>query len=345
MLDWSTQRVIVTGGAGFLGRAVVAVLRARGVSDERMVVPRAAQCDLRRPEEARRLVAGAAHDAGNAGGVVVVHSAGLVGGLGLNRARPADMLHDNLLMGLNVIAAAAGVMRADTDSLAKPQESVAQRVAQPGAGIKVVIVGSMTSYPASAPLPYREESLFGGLPDPEIAAYGVAKLGLLAALRAYHTQYGLPSAFPILVNLYGPGDNVDDPLKSHAAGAIMKRFVDAARARATEVVCWGTGAPTRDFLFVDDAAEGVVRCAEEIDDASPINIASGQETSIKSLSETIARHAGYTGRIVWEASKGDGVGRRCLDITRARTRLNWSPRVPLDEGMRRTVEWYRQRRG
>ena len=380
MLDWSKQRVIVTGGAGFLGRAVVGVLRARGVGAGQMVVPRAADRDLRRPEEARRLVAEAAKApsaAGSPGGVVVIHCAGLVGGLGLNRARPADMLHDNLLMGLNVIDAAAGVGRADkmsappgrggdTGRLAEPRQPVAHRAdgtsAPPGPlspgladsatpsggnrrGMKVVIVGSMTSYPANAPLPYNEDSLFNGLPDPEIAPYGLSKLGLLAALRAYRTQYGLRSAFPILVNLYGPGDNIDDPLRSHAAGAIMKRFVDAARAGSPEVVCWGTGAPTRDFLFVDDAAEGVVRCAEAIDDASPINIASGLETSIKSLSETIARHAGYTGRIVWDASKGDGIGRRCLDISRARERLNWSPRVSLDEGMRRTVEWYRSKTG
>ena len=344
MIDWPLQRVIVTGGAGFLGRAVVGVLRARGVSAERIVVPRAAECDLRKPDEARRLLGEAARAAaagGGAGGVVLIHCAGLVGGLGLNRARPADLLHDNLLMGLNVIDAAARVAEARTGGLAEPRQPAAHN----DPGIKVVVVGSMTSYPASAPLPFNEDSLFCGLPDAEIAPYGLSKAGLLAALRAYHAQYGLRSAFPILVNMYGPGDNIDDPLRSHAAGALMKRFVDAARAGTPEVVCWGTGAPTRDFLYVDDAAEGVVRCAEEIDDAAPINIASGHETSIKSLSETIARHAGYTGRIVWDASKGDGVGRRCLDISRARARLNWSPRVSLDEGMRRTVEWYRKSRG
>ncbi len=343
--------MIVTGGAGFLGRAVVGALRARGVHESSLTVPRSATCDLRRADHARQLVQGT-HEAMPPGaGLVIIHCAGLVGGLGLNRARPADMLHDNLLMGLNVIHAAARMGAAPrTDSFAKPQESAAQKAHRTSAppeptGIKVVVVGSMTSYPASAPLPYREESLFGGLPDPEIAPYGLSKLGLLAAVRAYHGQYGLRSAFPILVNLYGPGDNIDDPLRSHAAGAIMKRFVDAAKAHAAEVVCWGTGAPTRDFLFVDDAAEGVVRCAEEIDDGTPINIASGLETSIKSLSEIIARHAGFTGRIVWDATKGDGVGRRCLDISRARERLGWSPRVGLEEGMRRTVEWYRGRRG
>jgi GDP-L-fucose synthase len=320
MKDWRGRRVIVTGGAGFLGRAVCDVLRARGVREQDLSVARSARFDLLEAAGARGMMA--AHPACD----VVIHCAGLVGGLGLNRQHPAAMFHDNLMMMLNVGWACVG------DGLA-------------ARGGKLVLIGSMTSYPAGAPLPYREEDLFNGLPDAEIASYGVAKLAGLQMLRAMALEHGLKSACAVLVNLYGPGDNLDDERKSHAAGALIKRFTDAADRGLEEVVCWGTGAPTRDFLFIDDAAEGVVRVAEEVEDASAVNLASGAETSIKSLTELIARACGYRGRVVWDAGKGDGVSRRCLDIARARARLGWSPRIGLEEGLSRTVAWYRTRRG
>jgi GDP-L-fucose synthase len=202
----------------------------------------------------------------------------------------------------------------------------------------------MCVYGADAPLPYREDELFKGLPDADIASYGIAKLAILQGLRAFAKQHALRGAYVIPVNLFGPGDNIADEKNSHVAGALMRRFVEAADTGVPEVVCWGTGAPTRDFIFVDDAAEGVVRAGEVVDDFTPINIASGAETSIKSLAETIARLAGYRGRIVWDAGKGDGVSRRCLDITRAQTLLRWSPRTSLEDGLSRTIAWYRESR-
>ncbi|MGQ0627094.1 MAG: NAD-dependent epimerase/dehydratase family protein [Phycisphaerales bacterium] len=315
MLDWSQARVLVTGGAGFLGRAVVRAVRARGATEELVFAPRSAAYDLRDPVAAEGLLRATAP-------TVIVHCAGLVGGLGLNRARPAAMFHDNLLMGLNVLAAAArgGFVK--------------------GGGV-VACIGSMTSYPARAPLPYQEDSLFGGLPDPEIAAYGVGKLAVLQGMRAFRAEHGLRSVMPVLVNLYGSGDNVEDESRSHVAGAMIRRFVDAAERRVPEVVCWGTGAPTRDFVHVDDAAEGVVRCVEGVDDASPVNISGGREVSIRALAEMIAEFTGYKGQIIWDASKGDGVSRRCLSVERARERLGWSARIGLEEGFRATVEWYK----
>lgn len=317
-IHWPTQRVIVTGGAGFLGRAVVAALQARGVADSGLFIPRSRDFDLTQRAGAERLVRAFPNS------TVIIHGAGFVGGLGLNRTHPTRMLADNFAMAAHTLEAAV-------------RDGLAAR------GGRFVLVGSMTSYPAHAPLPYAEPSLFAGLPDREIASYGIGKLATLQLLRAYAAEFGLAGACPVLVNLYGPGDNLDDERRSHAAGALIKRFVDAADRHLPEVVCWGSGTPTRDFLFIDDAAEGVLRAAESIIDASAINIASGQETTIRTLTDLIARLAGFRGQVTWDASKGDGVSRRCLDITRARTLLGWQPKVSLDDGLARTIAWYRAR--
>lgn len=334
------HEIVVTGASGFLGRAVMARLAEMRVPAERVHAPRSADFDLRDAARCRMMFDAALGRGGEALGggdgrpALVIHCAGFVGGLGLNRMHPARMLHDNLLMALNVTEAAC-------------------RAGVPRGGGGVVLVGSMTAYPAGARVPMREEDLFTGLPDAEIASYGVAKLVQVQMLRAYGREHGLRGACPILSNLYGPGDSVDDPLVAHAAGALMKRFADAAREGTPEVVCWGTGAPTRDFLYVEDAAAGVVRVAEHLasgggsgaGDGGPlvVNLASGREVSLRELAETLARLTGFGGRVTWDASKGDGVARRSLDITRAREVLGWEPGVHLEEGLRRTVAWYRSR--
>ncbi len=322
MMDWREQRVIVTGGAGFLGRAVVACLRARGLSESHICVVRSREFDLTDAAAARRLMSAAF---AGASPTMIIHAAGFVGGIGANRAFPARFFHDNLSMAMNLVESARRSGLLDRGE----------------ASLKFVQVSTMCAYPADAPLPFKEESLFRGLPDAEIASYGIAKLAVLQMLRAYRAQHGLRAAYVIPVNLFGPGDNIADEKNSHVAGALMRRFVEATAKGDAEVVCWGSGAPTRDFVFVDDAAEGIVRAAEEIDDATPINIASGQEVSIRALAELLAKVSGYRGRISWDTSKGDGVSRRCLDISRAKALLGWSPRVSLEDGMRRTVEWYR----
>lgn len=318
--DWPAKRVIVTGGAGFLGAAVGRVLRARGVADERLFVPRSRDFDLTDRAMTRAMFDAARPD-------VVIHAAARVGGIQANRDQPGRFFHDNMAMSLNVI---------DEARLARERR-------QTGAwrGPEVVVqIGSMTSYPAGAPVPFREESLWTGYPDPDIAPYGLAKLAPAAMLDAYRKQYGLPSAYLIPVNLYGPGDNIDDVRNAHVAGSLVKRFVDAQRAGAPEVVCWGTGAPTREFLYVDDAAEAVVLAAERIREPAPVNLGTGTETSIKALAEMIADLAGYRGRIAWDSSKPDGQARRCLDVKRASDMLGWRASVGLREGLRRTVEWY-----
>lgn len=314
----ANQRIIVTGGAGFLGRSICRLLRKRGVAEDRIFVPRRRDYDLTDAPAVRRLLADAFPGSGAS---LIIHAAGFVGGIGANRRYPARFFADNLMMGLNL-------------AVESQRRGLIER------GLKFVQIGTMCSYPAAAPIPYREESLWSGYPDAVSAPYGVAKLALWQMLDAFRLEHKLRSAYVIPVNLFGPGDNIADPENSHVAGALIRKFVEAAASNHTEVVCWGSGAPTRDFLFIDDAAEGVLRAAEEMDEPSPINLASGREVSIKQLAEAIANHAGYQGRITWDTSRPDGQARRCLDISKAGRVLNWEPRVTLDEGLKRTVEWY-----
>lgn len=318
-IDWSRQRVVVTGSAGFLGRAVVAALKSRGVAPMRIIVPRSASCDLRQPSAAHDLLA-------TSDPTVIIHAAARSGGLQANRDHPAAFFHDNIAMAVSLIDAAAR-QRATTGALQV-----------------LVFVGSMTSYPAAAPQPLREDDLNSGDPEPDVAAYGLAKRAALAMLRAYHREHGLPSAYVIPTNLYGPGDNIDDVRNAHVAGSLIKRFVDAARDNTPEVVCWGTGSPTRQFLFVDDAAEGVLRAAEVMREPTPINLAGPEELSIRALADLIAELTGYHGRVQWDTGKPNGQARRALNVARARELLDWAAPTSLREGLRRTVEWYRARR-
>jgi GDP-L-fucose synthase len=332
MLDLRKERILVSGGSGFLGRALLAALKNRGVSLDGITAPTHSECDLLDADATQRMLAASF---GGQGPTLIIHCAGFIGGLGANRKHPGRFFHDNLAMGVNLIEAARQTGLVDRRGT-------------------FVQLGTMCSYGANAPLPYREEDLFkAGLPDGDFAPYGIAKLTLLQMLDAYRLQYGLRSIYLIPTNLYGPGNNMD-PEMSHAAGALIRRFVDAADSLTPGVICWGSGAPLREFLYVDDCAEALLRAAEVLGAPSsppeahagmfPINLSSSREVSMKILAETIARLSGYQGRTIWDASKGDGVPRRSLDPSRAAAVLGWRASTPLEEGLARTIAWYRAQR-
>jgi GDP-L-fucose synthase len=316
MFDWTTQRVIVTGGGGFLGSAVVRALEARGLERGNMLVVRSREFDLTTREGARRMLS-----TGLPGATMMIHCAGAVGGIQANKDMPGRFFFENAVMAMNV----AEELRL-TGLLAS--------------GCVMVMVGSMTSYPGDAVMPLKEAQLWRGYPDLVSAPYAVAKLAAWQMLEAYRLQYGLLSAYVIPVNLYGPGDNIMDVKNAHVCGSLVKRFVDARQSGAGEVVCWGTGSATREFLYVDDAAAGVLAAAERMREPTPINLGSGQEVSIRRLAEMIAELSGYRGRITWDTSKPDGQARRSMDCSRAAAMLDWRAAMPMDEGLRRTIAWY-----
>jgi GDP-L-fucose synthase len=316
-IDWTTARVVLPGGAGFLGRHVAAVLKARGVAPDRLFIPRRREYDLTQPAGASLLM----REAFGGRADVVINCAGAVGGLGAHKTMPAKFAHDNLAIIVNLVEAAR-------------LAGVAQR------GGVLVHIGSMTSYPAEAPVPFCEEDLWKGYPEAGTAPYAVAKLAALPVLEAYRSQYGLKSAYVIPTNLYGPGDNFDERT-SHAAAAIVRRCVEAADRGDEEIVNWGTGSPSRQFLFVEDAARGVVAAAERMEEPVPINLGTGVETTVKEFVEAVASAAGFKGRVAWDASKPDGIARRSLSAERAQKLLGWRAEVGLEEGVRKTVEWWR----
>ncbi len=312
MQFWRDKRVIVTGGAGFLGAVVVRKLRARGAAA--VIVPRQEEYDLTQIEAVRRLLA----DSADPGPVdMVIHLAAKVGGIGANRARPAEFFYDNLMMSVPLL-----------------HESWRAGVA------KFVAIGTICAYPKFAPIPFREESLWDGYPEETNAPYGLAKKMLLVQSQTYREQYGYNSIFLLPVNLYGPGDNFD-PETSHVIPALIRKCVDAQASGASEIVAWGDGSPTREFLYVDDAAEGILLAAERYNASDPVNLGSSFEISIKELTETIAQVTGFTGRIVWDASKPNGQPRRKLDVSRAEARFGFRAATPFAEGLARTVAWYR----
>ncbi len=310
MLDLSTQRIVVTGGAGFLGRAVTRLLRARGVPADRIVVPRRRDFDLTTETDVARLYETARPD-------VVIHLAAEVGGIGANMAHPGRFFYANMAMGLHLVE------HARRHGLRK-----------------FVHTGTVCAYPKHCPVPFREENIWDGYPEETNAPYGVAKKAIFVMLDGYRREYGLESAVTVPVNLYGPGDNFD-PSSSHVIPALIRKCEEARRSNAPEVVCWGTGAATREFLYVDDAAEGIVRAAEVMDEPVPINLGGGVEIAIRDLVTTIAAACGYEGRIRWDTTKPDGQPRRGLDISRARQLLGWSPRQDFTAGLAATVAWWR----
>jgi GDP-L-fucose synthase len=308
MTDLSTTRIVLTGGAGFLGRAVHRVLHARGARE--VFVPRRAQYDLTHEADVARLYADARPD-------VVIHLAAEVGGIGANMANPGRYFYANMAMALHMIehARLAGIA-------------------------KFVQAGTICAYPKHAAVPFREDCLWDGYPEETNAPYGVAKKAALVMLDAYRRQYGLHSAYLLPVNLYGPGDNFDLQT-SHVIPALVRKCVEAAGRGDAAVQCWGTGRASREFLYVDDCAEGIVRAAEVLDEPVPVNLGTGSEIAIRDLAQLVAQACGFAGRLEWDASRPDGQPRRCLDTSRAASLLGWRARVGLEEGLRRTVEWYR----
>jgi GDP-L-fucose synthase len=316
---WRGKRAIVTGGAGFLGRFVVGRLRALGAE---VIVPRSAEYDLREAAAIRRLLGDTATGSSDRRKPVdmIVHLAARVGGIGANRLHPADFFYDNLMMGVQLLHEAfqAGVQ-------------------------KFVAIGTVCAYPKFTPVPFKENDLWTGYPEETNAPYGLAKKMLLVQSAAYREQYGFDSVFLLPVNLYGPHDNFD-PASSHVIPALIKKCVDALEAGDDEIVVWGDGSPTREFLYVDDAAEAIVLAAERLGSSEPINLGSSFEISIRDLVETIARHTGFTGRIVWDASQPNGQPRRKLDTSRAEHLIGFRSKTTFDEGLRQTVSWYAEQR-
>ena len=307
---WSEQRFIVTGGAGFLGSHVTRKMRERGA--QHLFVPKSSEYNLTREEAVVRLCRDARPD-------VVIHLAAVVGGIGANRENPGRFFYENLMMGAQLMEQARifGVK-------------------------KFVAVGTICSYPKFTPVPFKEENLWNGYPEETNAPYGLAKKMLLVQSQAYRQQYGFNSIFLLPVNLYGPGDNFD-PASSHVIPALIKKCMDAIRNRQEEIVVWGTGKATREFLYVEDCAEAILLATERYDRPDPVNIGAGFEISIKDLAESIVEISGYRGRIVWDQTKPDGQPRRMLDTTRAFQEFGFQAETQFREGLKKTIECYREK--
>jgi GDP-L-fucose synthase len=306
--DLAQHRIVVTGGAGFVGRVLVDKLRQRGCRD--VLIPRQAEYDLTREADVARLYEKLRPQ-------IVIHLAAEVGGIGANMDSPGRFFYANMAMALHLIE------HARLNDLAK-----------------FVQVGTICSYPKHTPVPFREDDLWNGYPEETNAPYGIAKKAALVMLDAYRRQYGLRSAYVLPVNLYGPGDNFD-PRTSHVIPALIRKCIAAAERGDNHIVCWGTGKVSREFLYVDDAAEGILRAAEVMDEPQPVNLGTHREITIKDLVGLIAKLTGFGGEIRWDSSKPDGQPRRCLDTTRARQMLDWQARVEFEEGLQRTIQWWR----
>ncbi|WP_334110168.1 GDP-L-fucose synthase family protein [Thermodesulfitimonas autotrophica] len=311
MSFWENRRVMVTGGAGFLGSFVVDKLKERGCRE--VFVPRSREHDLREREVIRRLLRKTRPD-------VIIHLAARVGGIGANRAHPAEFFYDNLMMGVQLMHESwqAGVE-------------------------KFVAIGTVCAYPKFTPVPFKEEDFWNGYPEETNAPYGLAKKMLLVQAQAYRQQYGFNAIYLIPVNLYGPRDNFDLET-SHVIPALIRKCVEAKEQGQSQIEVWGTGSPTREFLYVEDAAEGILLATERYNGAEPVNLGSGQEISIKELVALIARLTGFTDQITWDTTKPDGQPRRRLDTRRAEEYFGFKAQIPLEEGLRRTIDWYLEAR-
>ena len=304
-----TDRIVVTGGAGFLGSFVCEELRGRGYDN--VTVVRRREYDLTREEGTEQLYKQFQPD-------VIMHLAAEVGGIGANRDNPGRFFFANMAMGLHLIE---GARRHGLK--------------------KFVQVGTICAYPKFTPVPFREEDLWNGYPEETNAPYGIAKKALMVMCQAYREQYGLNAIYLLPVNLYGPRDNFD-PKSSHVIPALIRKCVEAKRANAAEVVVWGTGSASREFLYVEDCARGLVAAVERYDSPEPMNLGTGHEITIRDLVMLIARLTGFTGRITWDTTKPDGQPRRCLDVQRAKKAIGFEAQVPFEEGLKRTIEWFEE---
>ena len=310
-MDWSTKRICVTGGAGFLGTHLIEDLHTRGATE--IFIPKIEDYDLVDPQAVNRMLVDSNPD-------VIIHLAAHVGGIGANREHPAEFFYDNLMMGVQLMHQAylRGVE-------------------------KFVAIGTVCAYPKFTPVPFREDDLWIGYPEETNAPYGLAKKMLLVQSQAYRQQYGFNSIFLLPVNLYGPGDNFD-PRSSHVIPALIRKCIEAQDAGEDHIVVWGDGSPTREFIYVTDAARGIALATERYNESQPVNIGSGFEISIKDLAEKIARLTGFSGDLVWDTTKPNGQPRRALDTSRAKEKFGFEAQTDFDEGLRRTIEWYRANR-
>jgi len=310
-VDLTNKKFLVTGGSGFLGSFVLQKLKDKGVKTENIRVVRSAECDLREKDNCKKAVEGVD---------IVIHLAAHVGGIGLNKEKPGELFYDNAIMGIHLL-----------------EESRKSGVE------KVVILGTICAYPKFSPIPFKEEDLWGGYPEETNAPYGIAKKALLVQSQSYREQYGFNSVFLLPVNLYGPRDNFD-PSSSHVIPALIKKIADAKAEGKSSITLWGDGTPTREFLYVEDAAEGIVRAAELYDKSDPVNLGAGFEISIKELAEKLVKITEFQGEIMWDTSKPNGQPRRKLCTDKAYEEFGFKAKTSFDEGLRETISWYMQNR-
>ena len=306
-MDLSNKRICVTGGAGFLGTHLIKKLNARGAHE--IFIPKIEDYDLVNPDDIRRMLDDSKPD-------VIIHLAAHVGGIGANMEKPAEFFYDNLMMGVQLMH----------ESWKRGLE-------------KFVAIGTICAYPKFTPIPFKEENLWDGYPEETNAPYGLAKKMLLVQAQAYRQQYGFNAIFLLPVNLYGPGDNFN-PKSSHVIPALIRKCLEAKDQGAEQIVAWGDGSPTREFIYVEDAAEGIVLATEKYDGSEPVNIGSSFEISIKDLTEKIARMTGFEGKIVWDTTKPNGQPRRKLDTSRADQYFGFVAKTDFDQGLQKTIDWY-----